>query len=176
MDPEDLKQIFPILISGLISADNNMTVDEIEANLDSLYFLRDSASKEWKDVLQDEDVYNDYINYINNGIEILNNDLKNLEEMKKEIELTNRYRNKNKLVEVSENKWQLVFDDPKELEWCRSGLREGYDWKDNEYCFVDPSGGPYISIGDMIDEGLEVERITGEYDEEGNFSYYIYVK
>lgn len=175
MDPEDLKQIFPILIGELISADNNISVDKINANLDSLYFLRDSVSKEWKDVIDDE-TYNNYIDYINNGIEILNNDLKNLEEMKKEIELTNRYHSKNKLVEVSENKWQLVFGDPKELEWCRAGLREGYDWKDNEYCFVDPSGGPYISIGDMIDEAQEVERITGEYDEERNFSYYIYVK
>lgn len=80
-------------------------------------------------------------------------------EEKKIIELGNRYGAKNYLEEVGENKYALRFKDPKDGEWCRVGLAEGHSWEDHEYYFVDPSGGPFLSVGRPINEDLEITRI-----------------
>ena len=87
-------------------------------------------------------------------------------EEKKIIELGNRYGVNNYLEEVGENKYALRFSNPEEGEYCRVGLAEGHSWEDHEYYFVDPSGGPFLSVGRPINEDLEITRI---YLEENAF-------
>lgn len=85
-----------------------------------------------------------------------------MEKKKNIIELSNRYRAKNYLEEVAENKYALRFGDDKEGDWCRVGLAAGTSWEDNEFTFVDPSGGPFMSVGGLIKDGLTIKRIYAE--------------
>ena len=64
----------------------------------------------------------------------------------KEIKLSNRYGDKNKLVQESDKIWRLEFDKKAES-YYRVGIVEG---KDDKFSFVDPSGGPFISVGGNI--------------------------
>lgn len=79
----------------------------------------------------------------------------------KEIILRNRYKKVNRLVEIEKDKFKFISDDPKEQDYMRVGLRDGYEWADREYYFFDPSGGPFVCIGAEFDElpGKEVSRI-----------------
>lgn len=77
------------------------------------------------------------------------------------IELGNRYRVKNKLVSNDGYKFYLEFGNDFEADYCRFGLKEGFTWDDNEYDFVDPSGGPFMRVGSQIDDYM-IERITSE--------------
>lgn len=86
------------------------------------------------------------------------------------INLGNRYGAKNYLELVDEDTYALRFSDPQEGSWCRVGLAEGTKWEDHEYYFVDPSGGPFLSVGTPITEDKVVDRI---YSEEN--TYYIKV-
>ena len=74
-------------------------------------------------------------------------------------ELLNYFAGDELAASTWENKYALRFRDPKEGEWCRVGLAEGYSWEDHEYYFVDPSGGPFLSVGRSINEDLEITRI-----------------
>ena len=59
---------------------------------------------------------------------------------------------------VGDNSYTIVGD----LKYWRCGGREGqYRMDYNDLGFVDPSGGPFISIGYMI-EGRKVVRIRAE--------------
>jgi hypothetical protein len=69
--------------------------------------------------------------------------------------MRNRYGDIYHFEKLSENTYTIVGD----LKYWRYGGREGQQQMDmNDIGFVDPSGGPFISIGDII-EGRRVVRI-----------------
>lgn len=88
--------------------------------------------------------------------------------MSEKISLPNRYGDKNYLEKVDENKYALRFGSEEVGNYCRVGLAEGYSWEDNEFYFVDPSGGPFISVGSEIEPGVPIKRIYSESN-----TYYI---
>ena len=79
----------------------------------------------------------------------------------KKIKLPNRYGDKNYLKEVEPNKYKLVLD-------SNSGnLRLGFGFiEENQYDYVDPSGGPFMKVGQEIPgvEGVlaEIEVVKGK--------------
>lgn len=79
----------------------------------------------------------------------------------KKIKLGNRYHEDNYLERIEGDKWKLVLGNPKDNGYIRVGLAEGKQWEDNEYCFVDPPGGPFISLASKI-AGMTVYKITME--------------
>lgn len=74
------------------------------------------------------------------------------------IKLYNRYGDKNYLDQVDEYIYILHLD-PRSEGYCRFGLREGHEWEDNEYDFVDPAGGPFIQVDSYEINGKPVKRI-----------------
>lgn len=56
--------------------------------------------------------------------------------------LSNRYGDKNYLVLVKDNDYKIVLQH-------NHGIRIGYN-EDNSICFIDPSGGPMLSVGDKL--------------------------
>lgn len=74
------------------------------------------------------------------------------------IQLGNRYGDKNYLEQVDEHIFILRLD-PNCADYCRFGLREGHEWEDKEYDFVDPSGGPFIQVGSYEIDGKPVKYI-----------------
>lgn len=71
----------------------------------------------------------------------------------KEIEVISRYNDRYKLIPLNDK--QYLFD-------CGNSdyIRVGYDKPDDEeYLFVDPPGGPYISKGYKFNEDLIVKRV-----------------
>ena len=77
----------------------------------------------------------------------------------KKIKLPNRYGDKNYLEEVEPNKYKLVLDP-------NSGnLRFGFI-KENHHEYVDPSGGPFMKVGQEIPgvEGVlaEIKVVKGK--------------
>lgn len=86
----------------------------------------------------------------------------------KEIKLSNRYGDKNKLVQESDKIWRLELA----TNYYRVGIIEG---KDNEFSFVDPSGGPFISVGGNIkrifdeDNIIKIEFYNDNINGEGDF-------
>ena len=74
------------------------------------------------------------------------------------IKLYNRYGDKNYLDQVDEHIYILRFG-PRSEGYCRFGLREGHEWEDNEYDFVDPAGGPFIQVDSYEINGKPVKRI-----------------
>jgi hypothetical protein len=69
--------------------------------------------------------------------------------------MRNRYGDIYHFEKLSENTYTIVGD----LKYWRYGGREGQQQMDmSDIGFVDPSGGPFISIGDII-EGRRVVRI-----------------
>lgn len=77
----------------------------------------------------------------------------------KKIKLPNRYGDKNYLEEVEPNKYKLVLDSNSE------NLRFGFI-EENQYDYVDPSGGPFMKVGQEIPgvEGVlaEIEVVKGK--------------
>jgi hypothetical protein len=70
--------------------------------------------------------------------------------------MKNRYGNEYHFEKVSDNTYTIKGD----LNYWRFGGKEGQSGIDeNDLGFVDPSGGPFISIGYMI-EGRSVKRIS----------------
>lgn len=70
----------------------------------------------------------------------------------KQIDLRSRYGYKNYLEQIDEHMYILRLDE-RTKDYCRFGLKEGFDWEDHEYEFVDPSGGPFIAVDSfMINE------------------------
>jgi hypothetical protein len=69
--------------------------------------------------------------------------------------MRNRYGNEYTFEKVDDNTYTIVG----ELSYWRYGGREGQDQMDfSDLGFVDPSGGPFISVGYAI-EGRKVNRI-----------------
>ena len=76
--------------------------------------------------------------------------------------MKNRYGDIYHFEKLSENTYTIVGD----LKYWRYGGREGQQKMDmNDIGFVDPSGGPFISIGDVI-EGRRVTRIRVDSGEQ----------
>jgi len=72
--------------------------------------------------------------------------------------MKNRHGNEYHFEKVDENVYTIVGD----LDYWRYGGREGQpniDW--NDLGFVDPSGGPFIGVGGLID-GRKITRIRVE--------------
>ncbi len=70
--------------------------------------------------------------------------------------MKNRYGDEYHYEKVSDNVYAIVGD----LKWWRYGGKEGQQEMDfNDLGFVDPSGGPFIGIGHMID-GKPVTKIS----------------
>jgi hypothetical protein len=79
-------------------------------------------------------------------------------ELMSEEYMKNRYGNEYNFEKVSENVYTIVG----ELSYWRYGGREGQPEMDfNDLGFVDPSGGPFISLGYAI-EGRKITRIRAE--------------
>ena len=79
------------------------------------------------------------------------------------IKLGNRYKDKNYLEPVDEHMYILRLD-PQSADYCRIGLKEGTEWEDKEYDFVDPAGGPFIQVESYMIDGKPVKYI---YEKEG---------
>lgn len=76
--------------------------------------------------------------------------------------MRNRYGDIYHFEKLSENTYTIVGD----LKYWRYGGREGQQKMDmSDIGFVDPSGGPFISIGDVI-EGRRVTRIRVDSGEQ----------
>ena len=76
--------------------------------------------------------------------------------------MRNRYGDIYHFEKLSENTYTIVGD----LKYWRYGGREGQKQMDmSDIGFVDPSGGPFISIGDVI-EGRRVTRIRVDSGEQ----------
>lgn len=63
-----------LYLVGLISSDTNITVDECNDNLNNLNYIKDNIDS----LNLNNEVKNEVVKFVNDGIEILNNDLKNL--------------------------------------------------------------------------------------------------
>lgn len=88
--------------------------------------------------------------------------------MENKIKLYNRYRSENQLIQSVKDthKWYLVFNNPIEIDWCRILLKEGeHDFSKKDYFAIDPSGGPFISVGSEI-EGYKVTKISRDERDE----------
>lgn len=79
------------------------------------------------------------------------------------IKLYNRYGDKNYLDQVDEHMFILRLDE-KMKDYCRFGLKDGTDWEDKEYAFVDPAGGPFIMVDSYMINDKPVKYI---YEKEG---------
>ncbi len=70
--------------------------------------------------------------------------------------MKNRYGDEYTFNKVSDNIYTIVGD----LKYWRYGGREGQEQMDfSDLGFVDPSGGPFISVGSIID-GRKVTKIS----------------
>ena len=75
----------------------------------------------------------------------------------KEIKLYNRDGANLRLVSEEGKAWKFDVDEKHQyvLEYCRIGFKEG----DKEIEFVDPSGGPFLSVGQRLDKTHVIESI-----------------
>lgn len=76
--------------------------------------------------------------------------------------MRNRYGTEYEYVNLGNDKYTITGD----LEYWRFGGKEGEELNMDDLGFVDPSGGPFISIGYEID-GKSVKRISS--NQEGIF-------
>lgn len=63
------------------------------------------------------------------------------------------------LIKIADNTFRLNPGNQND-DFMRLGLREGYTWEDKEYEFIDPFGGPFLSIGTKLDSDTEIESIS----------------
>lgn len=63
-----------LYLAGLISSDTNITINECNENLNNLNYLKDNIDK----LNLNNEVKDEVVKFVNDGIKILNNDLKNL--------------------------------------------------------------------------------------------------
>lgn len=76
--------------------------------------------------------------------------------------MKNRYGDEYRFQKLSENTYTIVGD----LKYWRYGGRDGQQQMDmSDVGYVDPSGGPFISLGSFID-GRRVVRIRVENGEQ----------
>ncbi len=72
--------------------------------------------------------------------------------------MKNRYGDEYTFEKVNDNTYTIVGD----LKYWRYGGREGQDQMDlNDLGFVDPSGGPFVSVGSII-EGRKINKIRAK--------------
>jgi hypothetical protein len=77
------------------------------------------------------------------------------------IKLDNRYNANIWLEHIDEDLWQLKSQDPKDLQYMRFIYQD-----DNESIYaIDPSGGPFLSIGTIV--GFEEKHIVKEIFKNG---------
>jgi hypothetical protein len=77
--------------------------------------------------------------------------------------MRNRYGNEYHFEKVNDNTYTIVGD----LKYWRFGGREGQNEMDmTDLGFVDPSGGPFIAVGAVI-EGRRIHRIRANGDLDG---------
>lgn len=141
------------------------------------YDVIDGKKNKFTNRLLTTDIFN-HLNYIikmlvQNQRRTVGMDQKKTEE----IHLSNRYGVNNKLVRSYDNpdKWYLVFGRNREADYCRIGLHEGErDWSKKDYSFIDPSGGPFISVGSKIKD-MTVYKISEEKVND-KFRYTIFMK
>lgn len=81
------------------------------------------------------------------------------------IEIINRYKEKIVFEEVESHRFKL-----KSMPYCRVGYS---DEKMQTIAFVDPSGGPFISIGSKLDFEHEIVHIDEDRD---NNCFWIFTK
>jgi hypothetical protein len=78
--------------------------------------------------------------------------------------MKNRYGDEYRFEKVSDNTYTIVG----ELKYWRFGGREGQERMDlTDLGFVDPSGGPFISVGSII-ESRKITRISANGDLDGS--------
>ncbi len=69
--------------------------------------------------------------------------------------MKNRYGDEYSFLKLSDNTYTIVGD----LKYWRYGCRDGQEQLDlTDLGFVDPSGGPFISVGSVI-EGRKISKI-----------------
>ena len=71
----------------------------------------------------------------------------------KEITLNSRYNDKYKLIQTEGDWYKADFGNMSE--W----VRFGGDGIDGFYDYVDPSGGPFLHVGDTLNCGLTIKSI-----------------
>ena len=67
------------------------------------------------------------------------------------IQLPNRYGDKNYLEEIEPNLFKVILESP---DYIRAGFE-----KDNSIAFIDPAGGPMISVGEEYITGKIIKNI-----------------
>ena len=79
----------------------------------------------------------------------------------KEIKLYNRDGANLKLVSEDGKAWKFDVDEKHQyvLEYCRMGMFDENDKEHIGYEMVDPSGGPYLSVGQRLDKMHVIESI-----------------
>jgi hypothetical protein len=74
--------------------------------------------------------------------------------------MKNRYGDEYEFIRLDDNKYVVSG----ELKYWRFGGKEGQDTIDfNDLGYVDPSGGPFMAVGSMI-EGRKITRISADDD------------
>lgn len=86
--------------------------------------------------------------------------LKQIGMKKKSIELYNRYHSKLWLEFIEDNKWVLKGDND-----AMDYYRVGYEHDNKSIRFIDPSGGPFLSVGTIVNgkKITSIERGTSDY-------------
>jgi hypothetical protein len=77
---------------------------------------------------------------------------------KSNIKYTNRYRDVYTWTKLSNNTYEFAMEG-ESMKYCRYGGKEGAEGIDtNDLEMFDPSGGPYVTLGDVID-GRKIKRL-----------------
>ena len=72
--------------------------------------------------------------------------------------MKNRYGDEYHWEKISDNEYKFVMEGDS-MKWCRYGGKDGQEGIDlNDLGMFDPSGGPYVAIGSLV-EGRVVEHI-----------------
>jgi hypothetical protein len=72
--------------------------------------------------------------------------------------MRNRYGDEYHWEKLNDKKYRFVMEG-KSLDHCRIGGKEGQEKLDpNDLGMFDPSGGPFVSVGDLL-EGKKINRI-----------------
>jgi hypothetical protein len=81
-----------------------------------------------------------------------------------EKDYSNRYRDVYRFVKMDDNTYKFEMDGDS-MQWCRFGGKEGQQEIDtNDLGMFDPSGGPFLSVGDFEVDNRKVKRIfSGDY-------------
>lgn len=79
--------------------------------------------------------------------------------MEKTIKLNSRYGINNHLENIDEHKWVLKCE--------INSIRVGLTKDETKYIFIDPPGGPFMTIGSLIDEINEVVKSIDYVDDVG---------